>query len=85
VLKGKFKVADGGKLVLLGLTEKNLAQLQRGLPIAINAEKDFDVKGLRILMAYGKDEAEIKQWLVRYIESMDPQAARQLLELPDPN
>jgi hypothetical protein len=85
MLKGKFEVAEGGLMLLLGLTNKNIETLKQGKPIAINAEKDFGISGLRIVLAQGKDEAEIKQWIQTYFNLIDKQTAQQLLDIPEPN
>jgi len=85
MLKGRFDIDGGGLLILLGLTDKNIETLRQGKPLSINAESDFGLTGVKIVVAQGKDEAEIKAWLQNYFNLVDKDAATRLIDLPEPN
>jgi hypothetical protein len=61
VIKGAGQTGDGQPLLLLGLSEENMARLVAGEPILIRAEElvALGVPAMQVVICYGKTEAAI--------------------------
>jgi hypothetical protein len=61
VIKGAGATGDGQPLLLLGLSEENMARLVAGEPILIRAEElvALGVPAMQVVICYGKTEAAI--------------------------
>lgn len=61
MFKALITLDSGKKLILLGLSEKNIINLKKGLPISINEQKICERE---IVIAYGKTEKDIERELL---------------------
>lgn len=61
MIKGAGATGDGQPLLLLGLSEENMARLVAGEPILIRAEElvALGVPAMQVVICYGKTESAI--------------------------
>ena len=66
MLKAKINYENGRTLLLLGLSDENLAKLKQGLPAHITGE-EVQMPKTDVMIFHGKDEAAMLEVLRPYI------------------